>query len=155
MGIVFYFTVIRVDASYEALQRRLNEIAQFPESADATVIVGNALFFVAVAETRDEQLRGLSNIKNLPPNTGMLFPQEQAARYIFWMKDMKIPIDFIWMADNQVVHLNKSVQPPPPLALIVPDVGAAMVLELAAGSIAANGIATSSPVIITYNEQTD
>ena len=59
-GFVFYFTVIKVDATFEALQRKLNDIAAVPEKADATVIIDDTIFFVAVADTRAEHLQGLA-----------------------------------------------------------------------------------------------
>ena len=42
----------------------------------------------------------------------MLFVSEQSSRQSFWMKDMKFPIDIIWLDSNgTVVHIEHTLQP--------------------------------------------
>ena len=81
----------------------------------------------------------------------MLFAHEKKARWYFWMKDMEIPLDFVWIDDNRIVQINKDLQPPPPLGLISPLEAVNYVLEIPAGSLAANGLATTSRAINTFN----
>jgi uncharacterized membrane protein (UPF0127 family) len=57
----------------------------------------------------------------------------------FWMKDMKFAIDILWINDNEIVQIDKNVQPPESgttdtnLILYVPNQPIDYVLEMAAG----------------------
>jgi uncharacterized protein len=42
----------------------------------------------------------------------MLFVFENEAEHIFWMKDMRFPIDIIWLDSNKtIIHIEHNVQP--------------------------------------------
>jgi hypothetical protein len=75
----------------------------------------------------------------------MLFVFQQPGEYGFWMKDMLIPIDIIWIsADNQVVHVE-TAQPQPgvpddQLTVYRPSAPALYVLEVRAGLATEKGI---------------
>lgn len=103
-----------------------------------------------VALTTDEQTKGLSIKDTLPSNEGMLFPYEAPRILSFWMKDMKFPIDILWLdADKKVVHIEENLQPCSPLLpcpSYAPDVQAQYVLETVAGFSTANGITEGTPV---------
>jgi uncharacterized membrane protein (UPF0127 family) len=103
-----------------------------------------------VALTADEQTKGLSIKDALRSNEGMLFPYETPRILSFWMKDMKFPIDIIWLsADKRVVHVEENLQPCSPLLpcpSYAPDVPAQYVLETIAGFSSANGITVGTPV---------
>ena len=65
-----------------------------------------------MAITNDQQVKGLSVKDHLKENEGMLFVYEQPSRQGFWMKDMKFPIDIIWLDNNgTVVYIKNSLQP--------------------------------------------
>jgi len=69
-------------------------------------------FEVELAETVTAQADGLKHRDYLAADTGMLFifPEEQQPD--FWMKDVLIPLDIIWIdADQKVVSINENVQP--------------------------------------------
>lgn len=103
-----------------------------------------------VAITADEQTRGLSIKNALQSNEGMLFPYETPRILSFWMKDMKFPIDIIWLsADKRVVHIEENLQPCSPLLpcpSYAPSVTAQFVLETKAGFSSSNGITEGTPV---------
>ena len=103
-----------------------------------------------VALTADEQTKGLSIKDILHPDEGMLFPYEAPRILSFWMKDMKFPIDILWLdSDKRVVHIEESLQPCSPLLpcpSYSPDVQAQYVLETVAGFSSANGISKGTPV---------
>jgi uncharacterized membrane protein (UPF0127 family) len=103
-----------------------------------------------VALTTDEQAKGLSIKDRLQPNEGMLFPYGAPRILSFWMKDMKFPIDIIWLGtDKRVVHIEESLQPCSPLLPCLPytpDVQAQYVLETVAGFTSANRITEGTPV---------
>ena len=60
-------------------------------------------------ETRE---KGLSGRESLEENQAMLFTFDYADKYQFWMKDMKFPIDIIWLDENsRIVHIEENVSP--------------------------------------------
>ncbi len=91
---------------------------------------------VELADTPDKRNRGLSFRKELLPGKGMLFVFETRDTHSFWMKDMYIPIDIIWLDNRRIVHIAASVSPPEageePIT-IRPRKKANFVLELPAG----------------------
>ncbi len=74
-----------------------------------TVIVNDTSVVVEVAATEDAITRGLSGRAMLKPERGMLFLFSKPALYRFWMRDMRFPIDIIWIASGQVVSVNANV----------------------------------------------
>ena len=68
---------------------------------------------VELADTPEKQILGLSGRNELKDGTGMLFPYNPPQEVTFWMKDMLIPIDMVFIRDNTVVTLYEHVQPEP------------------------------------------
>jgi len=92
-----------------------------------------------VADTAAKRKKGLSKRDSLPLNQGMLFVFEQSGMYGFWMKDMKFPIDIIWLDENKrIVDIVQNVPVEPgkkdsQLTIYKPDGDAKYVLEINAG----------------------
>ena len=83
------------------------------EEAPAVVEIQDAEFEVEVADTRRERERGLSGRKALQTETGMIFIQYKEEAWAFWMKDMRFPIDIIWIgAGCQVVDVHEHLPIP-------------------------------------------
>ena len=86
-----------------------------------------------------DRKEGLSGKDSLPINEGMLFVFDSKGFYPFWMKDMKFPIDIIWIDENKnIVSIAASVVPEPgkddsALSLYKPTAEALYVLEINAG----------------------
>ncbi|HZA61952.1 MAG TPA: DUF192 domain-containing protein [Nitrososphaeraceae archaeon] len=56
--------------------------------------------------------KGLAVKNQLKENEAMLFIFEESAKHSFWMKDMKFPIDIIWLdSASKVVHIERNLQP--------------------------------------------
>ena len=76
------------------------------------VKIKDLVIHVDLAITPDEQSKGLSIKNKLNDSDGMLFPFDTPGDYSFWMKDMKFPIDIIWIDSNyKIVHIEKNLQP--------------------------------------------
>ncbi len=73
----------------------------------------NGLVLVAnVAATDEQRTNGLSVKDSLAENEAMLFVFDNEAEHTFWMKDMKFPIDIIWIDDDKtIVHIEHDLQP--------------------------------------------
>lgn len=65
--------------------------------------IGQQCFITERADTDGKRLKGLSGRDSLPQNTAMIFEFEQVAKQCMWMKDMKFPIDIIWLDKQQRV----------------------------------------------------
>jgi uncharacterized membrane protein (UPF0127 family) len=64
---------------------------------------------VELAVTNEEKQRGLGYRDSLNADSGMLFVYDHPEQYGFWMKEMRFPIDIIWIADNLVVDISHNV----------------------------------------------
>ena len=82
------------------------------QSPDNKVCFSSGCFSVQLAKTNAERERGLMNVDKLDENSGMLFIFEKEGIYPFWMKDTLIPLDIIWIGENQkVAFIGKNIQP--------------------------------------------
>lgn len=65
-----------------------------------------------IVDTESKRQLGLMFRKSLPENEGMLFIFEQEERYNFWMKNMQVSLDIIWIdKDKRVVDIRINVPP--------------------------------------------
>ena len=81
-------------------------------SVKITTAGGAHHLFVDLAENSDEKAAGLMGRDSLPEWKGMLFLYDNDAAPDFWMKNMLIPIDIIFIdADHNIKHIAESVPP--------------------------------------------
>jgi hypothetical protein len=105
------------------------------------VKVRDQIIVVDIVKDPDTRAKGLGGRESLGVNEGMLFLFDEAAYYPFWMKDMKIPIDIVWISGNTIVGFDERVSPPPAgvsdseLSIYAPSSPVDKVLELAAGRV--------------------
>ena len=69
------------------------------------VQIGDKIYNLLVATTEEEKERGLMGIEELPENEGMLFDysDEPQAELSFWMKNVDIPLDIIFVNQDGIV----------------------------------------------------
>ena len=92
-GAVFLFFLAVGGAAYFLSHQKLLPI----------ITINGTPINVVLAETPAERVRGLSGRETLPQNEGMLFLFENTDYHAFWMKNMRFPIDIIWMDDDRVI----------------------------------------------------
>lgn len=69
-----------------------------------TVIVGNRTFEVEIADTPEKRREGLSTIKKLDEDEGMLFVFDEVQDYVtFTMKDTNIDLDIVFIDEEGTV----------------------------------------------------
>ena len=88
------------------------------------LLVNNHKINLEIASTKKTQQQGLSGRDYLPENNGMLFVYNQSGYRSFWMKEMKFPLDFVWINDGQIIGITVNVQPKdyqPPKSLTSPQ----------------------------------
>lgn len=79
-------------------------------SPSKTISIGEKVINTEVADTKDKRTLGLSGRESLPENNGMVFVFDtKDVNTGFWMKDMKIALDIIWINDNKIVKIDKNV----------------------------------------------
>lgn len=125
-----------------------------PRVRQATVELGGQEFHIDIADTPALAKRGLGGRRSLGENEGMIFFFSSPARYIFWMKDMLIPIDIIWVRNHRVVGVVADAKPPSPatpdeaLERFQAPEAADTVIEIQAGSAAKLGVRNGQEVRI-------
>jgi len=106
--------------------------------AKPEVCIRNHCFEVDVASTPPQRSKGLMYREVLEPDQGMWFVFQQPQKYGFWMKNMVIPVDIIWVNNEyKIVFIAEDVQPcqKTPCTVVSPDKAASFVLEVPAGSV--------------------
>jgi len=87
-----------------------------------------------IADTPAKQSLGLSGRKDVPDDYGMLFVFPTPRIAGFWMKDMFVSIDIIWLSDTGVIEgIEHSVSPKTYPDVFNPPVPISYVLETRAG----------------------
>lgn len=94
---------------------------------------------------RMDIMRGLMFRDSLAPDRGMLFVHGRPDKYTYWMYQVKIPLDIIWMdANRRIVEISANTPPCQTQASKCPHYGgnenALFVLELAGGVAAKHGL---------------
>lgn len=116
------------------------------------IIIGDTVVTVEIADTPVSRAQGLSGRDSLPADQGMYFPLEQSARHSFWMKDMRFPLDIIWIREGKIVDISENVPYPAgdqPPATVQPKEPADAVLEVNAGFTERHGLKIGDEIRMT------
>jgi uncharacterized protein len=99
-----------------------------------------------------DMARGMMFRDSLPPGRGMLFIHTKPGKYAYWMYQVKIPLDIIWMDQSKhIVEISANTPPcPSKSARQCPNYGghedAMYVLELAGGMASKYGLAKGQQI---------
>jgi len=116
----------------------------------AVTMPNDSKIYAEMAIEYSEMLRGLMFRDFLANDRGMLFLHNKLGRYSYWMFQVKIPLDIIWMDNSKtVVEVLANVPPcPSTISSECPQHGgtkdAQFVLELANGMAAKYGVTVGS-----------
>ena len=101
------------------------------------ICIEKTCFNVEIADTDEKKILGLGNRDFLEEKEGMLFPYPEKSAPGFWMKDMRFPIDIIWInLEMKVSGIIKDFQPCESNELcpvVYPDEEIIYVLEINSG----------------------
>lgn len=121
-----------------------------PFSKTGTIAINEQKIKLDIADTDEKKEIGLSNKENIPNDRGMLFTFDKPDYYSFWMKNMKFPIDIIFIKDGTIVTIFENVNPPASseqsTPIYQPKSPADMVLEINAGLSSKYGFKEGSKV---------
>lgn len=107
--------------------------------------VGGKTFRVEVVSDASKKQLGLGKREGICAKCGMLFVFDSLGHYSFWMKDMRFPLDLLWLSGGHVVHIEKNVSKDS-IKVMSSGVSADSVLELNAGTVDSLGISKGSEV---------
>ncbi|WP_242026890.1 DUF192 domain-containing protein [Phormidium tenue] len=116
----------------------------------AVTTLGGEEIFLEVAATPQQQALGLMYRDALPSDRGMLFPMGRSRPVSFWMKNVPVALDMVFVHQGQIVGL---IEAPPCTADPCPTYGPGsqlvdQVIELRAGRAAELGLAVGDEVVI-------
>lgn len=121
-----------------------------PISAEATI--AGEIVELEVARTPAQQALGLMFRPALPDNRGMLFPFDPPRPVGFWMKNVPVSLDMIFLLEGEVTAIAANV--PPCTHEPCPSYGPAtpidLVLELRAGRAAQLGLQVGDRISIRF-----
>ena len=120
-----------------------------PQQNNVFLRLGEGTFHLRLAVSEAERTRGLGGVEKLAGNEGMFFIFPEDAPHAIWMKDMRIPIDILWLShDFSIVDARENVSPDSFPAIFSPRTPARFVVELPAGAVRTFGIKERSRVEI-------
>jgi len=94
----------------------------------------NNQFKTYVAKNESDKEKGLSIFSTLDKKEAMIFVFDNPQKYSFWMKDMKFPVDMVWLDVNkQIVDIAKNVAVDTYPKLFSPRADSLYVVEFKAG----------------------
>ncbi|NEQ98220.1 MAG: DUF192 domain-containing protein [Cyanothece sp. SIO2G6] len=140
-------------ASSRPIQQASSLAQQLPVTAHT--LIGDTQIDLEVAITPRQQAIGLMYRTELADNRGMLFPFAPPRPVNFWMRNVEINLDMIFIRDRQVIAIAAEV--PPCRTDTCPTYGPVgipvdAVLELRGGRAAELGLAVGDLVPITLLE---
>ena len=77
----------------------------------AQVLIADQMIKLEEAKTPQQQALGLMYRQSLPGDRGMLFSFSPPRIVRFWMKNVKIPLDMIFVRDGEVKEIASNVPP--------------------------------------------
>jgi uncharacterized membrane protein (UPF0127 family) len=103
-------------------------------AAVQSALTDTGTFHFEIVNNAFDQAKGLGGRSDVPHDYGMLFVFKTDGRYGFWMKDMLVPIDIIWLSDNgTILGIEDSVAPSTYPTVFYPTQPVRYVLETRAG----------------------
>ncbi len=128
---VFFITLLQIHLIFADSQNNyqrnnvskiINEFHDDEKYLKAKVDMGKITIFADLAITELQKQKGLAIKNSLNEEHGMLFLFQTTNKQGFWMKDMKFPIDIIWINENdKIVHIEHSLKPCETWSLFCPS----------------------------------
>lgn len=119
-------------------------IFYFNDRGPSLVVSGKHISLMVV-DSQEEREKGLGGMESLPENSAMLFIFQNEDIYNIWMKDMKFPIDIIWLnSSKKIVAIEENISPDTYPEIFSPGEKSFYVLETNAGFVEKNNLLTGN-----------
>lgn len=136
-------------ASQKARVVTWEHLRELHDNAKVEISINNTRVIAEVMRSDAKRQQGLSGKEKLAENEGMLFIFDRQEPYSFWNKDMKIPIDVMWMARGEVMGISPlpvyNGQTP---AIVTAPSSVDVVLEVSAGFANTHKIMVGNTIIV-------
>lgn len=107
--IIIFGLILALIAGVAIYQFSKNQITQM--KTDAKVSFPKHTFSVETVKDSKAQQIGLTKYNSIKSDQGMLFVFDKPDTYSFWMKNMKFPIDIIFINGDSVVSFVENAKP--------------------------------------------
>jgi uncharacterized membrane protein (UPF0127 family) len=118
----------------------------------AYVEIANQKIDLEVAQTSQQQATGLMFRDSLPDDRGMLFPFDPPRAVQFWMRNVEIHLDMVFLQNGEVVAIATNVPPctTSPCPTYGPDTPVDQVIELRGGLAQNLGLQVGDSLIVQF-----
>lgn len=99
------------DISVSPTPSSVNNLGQELPISAVAIIPNGTQIQLEVARTREEQAMGLMYRPALPDNRGMLFSFPSPQPVSFWMKNVPVPLDMVFLRKGVIQYIASSVPP--------------------------------------------
>jgi len=154
--LVLVSIIFLASSAKKNLSKTNNSPSPSPTPTVKQIKINNTNLSVTIADTENLRTKGLTDLDNLPQDKGMLFVFESKSIVpSFWMKDMKFPLDFIWIKDGEVAQIDANIPYPSSdtldtaVKVYIPSSPVDYVLEVNAGFSATNNIKIGDKVYLS------
>ncbi|MEE8401365.1 MAG: DUF192 domain-containing protein [Candidatus Hydrothermarchaeaceae archaeon] len=147
------FALIPVIMSGMCLSQKLPAEDLKTAPLDALYLEDGKVISLEISRTSEERRKGLMSREGIGEKEGMLFIFEEGGLPKIWMKNMKFPIDILWMdSEFRVVHIESNVPPckDAPCPIYGSKNPADYVLEVKANLVEEEGIEVGDVLNIIY-----
>ncbi|MGB7440008.1 MAG: DUF192 domain-containing protein [Coleofasciculaceae cyanobacterium] len=120
----------------------------------AQTAIGDEIICLELAQTTRQQQIGLMYRTSLAADRGMLFPYNPPRNVRFWMRNVRIPLDMVFLRDGEVMHVEANVPPcvSPECPTYGPELPIDQVLELRGGRVAELGVEVGDQINVIFLE---
>ena len=124
----------------------------FSDDSEVGVRIDQAKLRADVAVSSERLAKGLMGADRLSDDRGMLFVYRKPTTPRIWMKDVRFPVDIVWISGDTVTQVTADVPPAKPgvaaedLPLYSPDGPVDKVLETAGGWAGRHSVQPGDPV---------
>lgn len=140
----FTFIVLLILLSFLSACTVKDEIKIITDNGEVKLLAERAL-------TPEQREKGLMFRESLAKNAGMLFVFEEPIKPSFWMKNILIPLDILFIDENFIiVDFIESMQPcrQEPCGIYSSDKYAKYALEVNAGFVRGKGVNVGNKVVV-------
>lgn len=154
----FYFFLLIIAVIFGVLtlfvQERGAHSTEKKSQETVLIRIRDAVIAAERADTSEKRAEGLGGRETMEANAGMFFVFDKADFYPFWMKDMKFPLDIIWIGEDfTITDIQENIQPETFPQTFVSDVPSRYVLEVHAGFSTTNGFVAGDRVLLDQREE--
>ncbi len=142
---LIFVTIILIVSIFLAVRTQSNSLPSSffpkfnsnPSSTKPTATIDGHTFQIEIAKSAQDKEAGLTKYNSIKEDFGMYFPFDREGIYPFWMKNMKFPIDILFLNNNKIINIEENAQPVSSNSEIVPTYApqnpSNAVLEISAG----------------------